>query len=200
VVEVASVSNASTRLFSLWGILAIGLVIGGAALSRGVVAQEQPLFVSGSDVAPAYQKGNWKATAEQMKQAYKLFKEANWDYTKVPFEMWQHPDQKYAENKNARQPNVTGFLIPDIPAYQEVAFWCETYYRQNVRVFKNHTVSKPDGFFLVMYKDGTLEKVAAKDVRLIPHPTMPEGMIQVFPRMKAYSPDLPQLPPFQNIG
>lgn len=192
-------SKASTRYLSLWSVVAFGLVVTGAMMSRGVVAQDQPIYVSGADVAPAYEKGNWKDTAERMQATYEEYKAAGWDSTQVPWSHWQHADQKWAENEDARSSQVSGFVVPQDPVYSEVAFWCDTYYRQNVNVFKNKTVCHPQGFFLVMYKDGVLEKVNAKDVRLIPHPTIPDGMIQAFPRMRQYNPDLPPLPAFDNM-
>lgn len=192
-------SKSSARYLSIWSVLAFSLVVSGAMLSRGVGAQDQPIFSSGADVPPADVAGNWKQTAAQMQTTYQAYKDADWDYTKVPFDLWQHEDQRFDEQPDKRASNVSGFCVPQDPIYAEVAFWCDTYYRQNVQQFKGRTVSHPKGFFLVMYKDGVLEKVDAKDVRLIPHPTIPDGMIQVFPRMSQYNSDLPVLPAFENV-
>jgi len=189
-----------SRVFSIWSVLAIGLVVGGAALTKSVSATGAPIYESGAGVPAAYDAGNWKQTANLMVQTYQSYKKVGFDQYKLPLGAWQYPDQQYSEEANGRLKQVTGYVIPTDPTYSEVAFWSQAYFRQNIKVYKDHTTANPKGYFLVMYKDGVLEKVDAKDVRMIPHPTIPDGMIPVFPHMRQYDPDLPLLPAFQDAG
>jgi hypothetical protein len=144
-------------------------------------------------------KGHPEATIEQMKQAYRIMKENNFDRMKLPLHLLQSPDHALSESPMNRDPKATTYAIPSDEAHAELAMYTGLYYRRNFKKLGNRSVAHPSGYFLVMFRDGRLVKVAGKDVRLIPAPQIePTAQELSFPGMKRYRTDLPRLPEFQS--
>lgn len=183
--------------FSIWSAFAVALVLGGGLLARNGIAQEQPLLMTGRDVKPAHLSSGIKQTEKQMRAIYDIMKSDNWSRRNVPANLTQFADQQLDERAYRRNKNIGGFFFPNLSLYSDVAIWTDTYFRQNIAIYKSHVTSHPEGFYLVMYKDGSIRHIAPDEVRLYPHPTDPDGMVPVFPGMKVYKASLPKLPNYQ---
>lgn len=186
-----------TKRFPIWSVLALLLVTGGGMLARTGVAQRAPAFVTGKDVPPAYESKNIGQTIKQLWQIYDIMKNDNWSTAKVPFSLMTYPDQKLHERADHRASNMGAVSFPRLELYNDIAFYVDTYFRENLVIYSDHVVSHPDGFYLVMFRTGELVKVKPEDVRMYPHPTVPDGQVPVFPGMKVYNPKLPKLPNYE---
>lgn len=191
-------TNTNMGRFSKLGVFALAMILSGAFLTRMVDAQEKPLHVSGAGVPKAFEVGHPDATVAQMMKAYAALKAANWDVSKVAFSTLQVADQKYAEKAALRDSKCTAFAIPELALYKDVALYCDLYERQNTVQYRNRTVSSPEGFWLVVYKSGKLERYTPDQIRMYPHPTIPDAQVPIFPGMSIYKASLPKLPYCQS--
>lgn len=154
-----------------------------------------PLFTTGSEVPPGHVAGNVDETLKRCRQLWTLVKNNNWcdgysdSNTPVPYEMLTLPDQKFAEHPHHR--TSTAFWFPENQkGYEDVAFFTDIYVRQNTSYYKgDKAVSEPSGFLIVCYKDGRIDQVPTRDIRMM---TAREGIC--VPGMKAYTEDRPKPP------
>lgn len=186
----------------------VALVVGvvGLATTSGVawwqVRDEAPIRTSGQDTPNPLTAGDPEAALEQARKLMDALRAANWDKTRVPFELKFLPDRYMHEAKQFRTDRQTTFSFPAhdprlrAPEYENVAFATDLYVRKNVSHYKGDGAkSRPEGFYIVGWKDGRVEKVPVWDVRIVPSSTRRNEKIEVFPGMPGYDRD-GELPAF----
>lgn len=163
------------------------------------VQENTPLYTTGADVPDAAQAGNPEAAMEHSRKLLAMLRDANWDLKKVPWEARLLPDRRFAEKPDMRSDRVTSYCFScadPSPEYQEVAFYTGLYARQNTSRYTGRngpeTRSRPTGFYIVGWKDGTVNQVLVQDVRL--YRTSRGTNIPVFPGMNEYDPNARRLP------
>ncbi|MCW3098498.1 MAG: hypothetical protein JWL77_4116, partial [Chthonomonadaceae bacterium] len=85
----------------------------------------------------------------------------------------------------------TSYCFPDtsVPEQSQIACFSDIYARQNRSYYTGDTASgAPSGYFIVAWKNGTIQKVPVSDVRELPTPD--GGTVDCFPGMTGYNPAL----------
>jgi len=153
-------------------------------------------FGSSTDGIPNILKvGDIKGAMKQSEELVAALKERNWERRTVPFTLMHFPDQKYAESSADRDPQVACAAVPDADSkiYKEIAFFTDIYVRRNVlRLKDEQTITNPEGFYIVGYRNGEVKQVPLDEVRLIPQSMKPQ-YLECFPGQAIYDPSWPKL-------
>jgi len=178
------------RSMNLWGAFHVAVVGMGLLIAAGVSAQDQP--------ASASQGGSveFKKTVDTMHLAYAALRDNNWNWRSSAFDQYS---EALNHHKQAINPGFRdAVLAPQMPEYSQVALICYTYYHPNESMVKGVGECRPTGYYLVMYKNGDLLNVPARDVRLLTTGGADGESIEVFPGMDSYDASLPPLPTYQS--
>lgn len=143
----------------------------GAGVGIGVNAYQssRPLYTTGKEVADAAKAGNPEYAEQRARELYPKWQQCYGDLGEIRFDMTTLPDQKYAENPDNRRANTTAWTFPIYdPEYSSVAFYTDLYARRNRSYYKgDKSEAHPTGFFLVMWKDGKLERIPTSKLRML---------------------------------
>lgn len=168
----------------------IALAIAGV-LSLGVVGISQSQFSSPGDALPKAHDGtrNPDAAMKQANQVMKAYLNAGRDWSKVDQKLMILPDQKLAELRNS-----PGFSpAAEAPYMRSVAFASYTYAFRNLKYEGGDLVtSKPTGFIIVGYENGTVKQVPFSEVRYTYDKVTFDGEVKniryhIFPGMPQYA-------------
>lgn len=145
----------------------------------------------------------------QAREVLKQLKEKNWQVHAIDRSLLRLRDQSFAENEKDRHADVVSFDIkhPDSPIEiykRQVAFTSKLYVRRNYARGSGpeQITSRPEGFFIVGWKNGIVTKVFVQDVRMYRYmlpkqqggPEVDEVFLYVFPGMDCYNVNLPRFP------
>lgn len=168
----------------------------GLALFSGIgwryLRQNTPIYTTGTDVPDATSAGNPEAAMEHSHKLLAMLRDVNWNYLRTPVAMWFLPDRQFAEKETFRSNQTAsyGFPRPDDPDWAEVAFTCDIYLRQNTSQYSGQgSRSRPSGFVIVGWKNGSVTQVRPQDIRLAN--TSRGRNVWVYPGMRIYDPVAP---------
>ena len=167
---------------------------------------------TGMDTPDPNQKGNPAYAMQRSGVLMDYLRARNFpNQDNVPREMLTLPDQELSEMPEyrpsflkAHPPKFAGHIDTFLPAFAiynpicdidrpELAFTCDTYLRRNMRVYKDgHYITRPAGFVIVGYRNGTIAQVPPEDIRLIADSNRKESAIRIYPGCAKYRPDLPK--------
>ncbi len=136
-----------------------------------------------------------QAGTQQARQLMTALQQANWNETRVDFNLMRLSDAQYAENEDFRPSDRGSFVIytSDDPDYSEVAFYTPVYAKQNVhRDANGNWTTNPTGVYIVGYRNGNVAQVPAAQLKWIDQPDGTRA--GVFPGQAAYPPSLSPLP------
>lgn len=181
--------NALSLLAGLGGILILGGIIGTAA-AKNPGQRPEP---------NALEQGDVKESIKIFSALYEDLKSHNFDVKKVALQKYRLPDQDLTEYAANRDRNTVVIYLPNAmtPEYKNLAFYTDIYVRLNIRHFPNEkNDSRPEGFYLVCWKDGRIQKVPVEKVRILKRPKHDrmQEYLPVFPGMAAYRDNLPMHP------
>jgi len=177
--------------------IAVSLVLlGGSLYSVGAHAKHKrdaPIYTLGSGVADPNQAGNIDQAVTQTQQLLSALQSVNYDPVQLPdYNLMTLPDAQFAESEDDRQSDVSSYVFPDatMPEQSAIACYTDIYARTNRSYYTGDTsTAAPSGYFIVAWKNGTVQKVPVADVRRM---TKADGTgIDCFPGMTGYDPALP---------
>lgn len=187
VLRAAMVSGA---FFGSWFLMGAALTLSPLEIDDSPDARAQALSRGGRNLLT---EGNIKASLLQAKQLLREMRSANWDVERINPRLLRVPDQNYAPVARLRVPGVPTFLARKLgPTYENVAFYSSLYVRrtERPRLGKEADV-RHEGFLIVGWKNGHIEQVPIRSVRIAPKPGDPTIGLMVWPGLAAYSEDLP---------
>ncbi len=157
-------------------------------LPKQPVHYPDPLIVGGPDAA-----------VQRTYKVIELLRAAKWNSDKVSLADLRLPDARYGERAALRNPWTTTYCLPNEPdgsprnepVYKDVACYTDLYARVNPTYYRGDRVKfKPEGFYIVGWKDGRVTKVPIGDVRW--NPGVKEKVALSFPGMPNYDPSGPR--------
>ena len=147
--------------------VALVLGVGGGVLYRSH-QNSLPLYTTGSDVPDAAQSGSVGQSIAKAKELLATYNRVDGNLEKIPFPLMTLPDQRLAENPANRATNMTAWFFPSPHLYKDVAFYTDIYCRQNRSYYKgDKSKAKPNGFLIVVWKNGKIEQIPVEQMRLI---------------------------------
>lgn len=134
--------------------------------------------------------GDHAGAMQQARQLLEALSANNWDSSLVNQQLLRHFDQDFAGEPFQRSPNSPTFFVsrPDSIYWDSVAFYATLYVRRNIGPGNGPEgiVSHPEGFFIVGWKNGTVNKIPISQVRLKRYPGE-KSYAYIFPGMERYS-------------
>ncbi len=153
-------------------------------LPKQPIRQPDPLIVGGPDAA-----------VQRTYKVIELLRAAQWDFDKVSLADLRLPDARYAESASLRNPWATTYCTPNRPdgdprnepVYKDVACFTDLYARSNPTYYRGDRAKfKPEGYYIVGWKDGRVTKVPIGDIRW--NSGVKEKVVLSFPGMPNYDP------------
>lgn len=177
--------------FSVWGFCVAGLIAASMFVSTNVVAQDQPIYISDAGLRSADVDGDWQGTLAQMRKAWNVLQSSKGAAINSRG-LFYVPDQKYSEISWIRNGESGAFAQPAGEIYDEVALVCPIYRYTGIRTYRGaRQTANPHGFTLVLYKDGSYDKVPVCEERVMPTGDQNGTQLFVYPKMDEYSESLP---------
>ncbi len=177
----------------IFGLLVVGMaVVSGMFWYRAGL--RRPIMDTSRGLPDIFKKGNSDDAIVRGKALIENLKENNWDWLKVKSSFLNLPDQYMADDPEYRRANLTAWcIVPlDDPNIPEVAIYTDLYVRRNLKVYKGDTgTANPEGFYIVGFRDGNIERVPLSEVRVAV--IKGQGRQIVFPGTKFYNKNLPLL-------
>lgn len=192
------------KRFALLGTSALCVLLAGF-LALPMIRVMRPVGGRKSEAVRAagygFEKGDVDHTIQVMKEIYEAAKANGGSLKGVHLDMRRLsvPDRIYAESPAFRDPQTVSFYLPSrsgSPTYEgQVLAFTEIYYYRDFRPdgANDHTTASPKGFYLVLYADGQVKRIAPDELRVL-------GSQVAFPGMKQYRLDLPKPLELQNAG
>jgi hypothetical protein len=154
-----------------------------------------PVQIPNANLPNPNETGDIRAALVQTKKLVDFLRANGEDPHRVPDELGILPDAKNADNEFLREENRLSFSFPGAspsannPAKEKILVVSEVYYRRNPAYYKGDIGRfKPEGFIIVGWRDGRVEAVPAKDVRVV---KIENGnrYTRVYPGMKEWKAD-----------
>ena len=145
-------------------------------------------------------QGHVEDTMARARTLLTALRENEWDAERIDYHLLRVPDQDFAQFERLRGPNTyASFFCARQDIYRaKVAFYIDLYIRKNLEVVPGiEGVLHVEGFYIVGWKDGRIERVPWDQVRL--YPSGP-GFKDVFPGMDEYDPELPRINDPDAVG
>ncbi len=191
--RLARIIGRRRRSVSPFGLWLIALCL----LTAGFYAYQQNSALAIHQIAqlPNPTAGGADAAVERTREIIPLLRSVGWDSLKIKASTLQLPDRGLAEDEAYRRPNQPSYLFPNgsgkfmdgDPVYEKVACVSEIYVKANPTYYADDKARfTPGGFYIVGWKDGTVTKVAVRDVRY--NPGIKEKSVMTFPGMPNYDP------------
>lgn len=188
-----------TRLgISLKGKAYLGLsfvVLSGSLYGAAAHAKHQaapPIYTTGDGIPDAASVGNIDQAVQQTQHLLTALQAVNYDPTQLPdYSLMTLPDAQYAEDRASEPTDASSYCFPDasVPEQSQIACFTDVDARQNRSYYNGDTSSAaPSGYFLVAWKNGTVQKVPVSDVRRLP--TADGSSVDCFPGMTGYDTSL----------
>ncbi len=174
----------------LIALIAVSAVVGYSAMALALDQTQRP---------KPLEVGNPDVTMAQARTLLAAYRSAGWDDMKVDQRLFRVPDQALDPTDYRRTPGQRTFCVQKgIPEYSEIAFMTDLYVDLHFKPVRGkEATTSPEGFFIVAWKNGTVEKVPVDRVRMYAtiHPRTNEPVkVVVFPGMDEYRIDLPKFP------
>jgi hypothetical protein len=172
-------------------ILALGAMTAAFAGKQIAFAQQANMKADSVNLAVS---GDINGAIIHARKLLPLLKAKGWDFRGVPFALLRLRDQDHAQNPVERGPRVASFSFSSDPLFKDVAFSTSLYVHFDTKVvpgFERTTTIQ--GFLLVAWKNGLVEKVPVDRIRLLPVPDEPTSSRWIYPRIPGYSDKLPRL-------
>ncbi|MCW3099746.1 MAG: hypothetical protein JWL77_5364 [Chthonomonadaceae bacterium] len=183
----------STRQGKVYILLSVLLLcVAGYGASAKHKQDTTPIFTTSTDTADPNLNGNIDAAVTQTQQLLTALQAVNYDPTQLPdMNLAILPDASMSDDETFRNPDCLSYSFPTEPELSQIACYSEIYARQNMSMYTgDQSTSAPSGFYIVAWKNGTVQKVAVADVREIPCAADGSG-VPCFPGMTGYDPALP---------
>jgi hypothetical protein len=167
-------------------------VISGALWYR--VGKNRPVFDTSRGVPNILEHGNSDDAVKRGSVLISELSKNSWNPFKIKKYYLELPDQSMSDVSEVRKSDVSAWcIVPlDDPAISEVAIYTDLYVRRNLKVYKGDVgTANPEGFYIVGFRDGHIDKVPLSDVRIAV--IKGQGRVMVFPGTKFYNKNLPRL-------
>jgi hypothetical protein len=151
-----------------------------------------PIYTTSTDVRDPNQVGNIDAAVQHTQKLLTALKAANFNPVQLPDMNLAHlPDAAMSDDPLYLNPDCLSYCFPTEPELSQIACYSEIYARQNMSVYTgDRSTSAPSGYYIVAWKNGTVQKVAVADIREIPCAADGSG-VPCFPGQTGYDPALP---------
>lgn len=138
--------------------------------------------------------GNVAESTRIFEELHAVLKARNWNAEGMSWLKYRLPDQDLAESEASRDPRTIEIITPDS---KEIAFYTEIYIRWNFRrIGKLGNETFPEGFYLVCWRDGRIQRVPVERARMLARRTIDRETHYdvMFPGQPEYRDSLPMVP------
>ena len=181
------------QVFGLLALIPVLPIVwfGGKAVADSGIENNRVSVAAKKDIL---KDGDIEGSMDTARKLLVALRENNWQWKQFDWNLMRVPDQDYDQDLHRQQPKMATWVhagYSDAEYRDKVAFYSLLYTRSHLEVIPGiEGVNHFEGFYIVAWKDGRVEKVPVADVRLYPKS---DYFITVFPGMDQYDASLPGL-------